>query len=137
VYPLFNIFRFSFLDRTTGVPSLSNYREFFTTPYYYRAFVNSMVVAIGGTTGALLLGIPLAFLTTRFKIFGSSFLSTFAVLALLSPPFIGAYAWITMLGRNGFLRNILSAIGITVPTIYGPGASSSSSRSSTIRSSTC
>jgi iron(III) transport system permease protein len=121
VYPLFNIFRFSFLDRTTGVPSLSNYREFFTTPYYYRAFVNSMVVAIGGTTARSCLVFPLAFLTTRFKIFGSSFLSTFAVLALLSPPFIGAYAWITMLGRNGFLRNILSAIGITVPTIYGPG----------------
>jgi len=121
VYPLFNIFRFSFLDRVTGVVSLSNYREFFTTQYYYRAFANSMVVSLGGTAGALVLGIPLAFLTTRFRIRGASLLSTLAILALLSPPFIGAYAWITMLGRNGFLRHLFMAVGINLPAIYGPG----------------
>jgi iron(III) transport system permease protein len=121
IYPLFNIFRFSFLDRVTGALSLSNYGEFFSNRYYYRAFGNSMVVSIGGTLGALVLGIPLAFLTTRYRIRGAAILSTFAVLALLSPPFIGAYAWITMLGRNGFLRHIFTAIGINLPAIYGPG----------------
>jgi iron(III) transport system permease protein len=121
IYPLFNIFRFSFLDRDTGVLSLSNYAEFFGTQYYYRAFFNSMLVSIGGTFGALLLGVPLAFLTTRFRIRGTAILSTFAILALLSPPFIGAYAWITMLGRNGFLTQLLASIGISLPTIYGPG----------------
>jgi len=121
IYPLFNIFRFSFIDRKTGVLSLANYAEFFGNRYYYRAFFNSMLVSVGGTLGSLILGIPLAFLTTRYRIAGVSILATFAILALLSPPFIGAYAWITMLGRNGFLRHLLAGIGLNLPTIYGPG----------------
>lgn len=119
VYPLFNIFRFSFMHPETGRFSLHNYRVFFTTPYYSVAFFNSMVVSIGGTIGSLLLGVPLAFFTTRFRIKGTPVLSTLAVLALLAPPFIGAYAWITMLGRNGFIRNWLLSIGINMPPIFG------------------
>jgi iron(III) transport system permease protein len=41
------------------------------------------------------------------------------IISLLSPPFIGAYSWIMLLGRNGFLTKLLAAIGITVPPIYG------------------
>lgn len=119
VYPLFNIFRYSFMDVETGALSLSNYLDFFATPYYRVAFINSLIVSLGGTIGSLLLGVPLAFLTTRYRIRGTSLLSTFAVLALLSPPFIGAYAWITMLGRNGFVRNALEVLGIRLPSIYG------------------
>ena len=120
VYPLFNIFRFSFIDVGTGLFSLGNYVVFFSTPYYRVAFMNSMVVSIGGTIGSLVLGVPLAFFTTRYRIRGTPVLSTLAVLALLSPPFIGAYSWITMLGRNGFVRNWLLGIGIEVPPIFGP-----------------
>ena len=120
IFPLFNVFKSSFIGKETGRLSLENYREFFARPYYWSAFVNSLVVSIGGTLGALLFGIPLAFFTSRYRIKGKTFLSTFAVLSLLSPPFIGAYSWIIMLGRNGFLRNFLISIGITIPAIYGP-----------------
>ncbi|NCC64525.1 MAG: iron ABC transporter permease, partial [Spirochaetia bacterium] len=70
--------------------------------------------------GSVLLGVPLAFFTTRYRIRGTALLSTLATLALLTPPFLGAYAWIVMLGRNGFVRQLLMAIGINFPTIYGP-----------------
>jgi iron(III) transport system permease protein len=75
---------------------------------------------VGGTLGALLLGVPLAYFTTRYRVFGRSVLSTLAVLALLSPPFIGAYSWIILLGSNGSLRNALLGIGLTLPPLYGP-----------------
>lgn len=120
VLPLFNIFKFSFLDKETGVLSLSNWREFFTKKYYSQSFLNTMFVSVGGTLGALVLGVPLALFTTRFRIFGRSLLSTLAVLALLSPPFIGAYSWIMLLGRRGFLRLFLLSLGIPFPPIYGP-----------------
>jgi len=120
ILPLFNIFKFSFIDKETGVLSLSNYAEFFSKAYYRVSFTNSLFVSVGGTLGCLLLGIPLAFFTTRYRIFGKSFLSTLAVLSLLSPPFIGAYSWIMLLGRNGFLRQLLAGWGIQFPTIYGP-----------------
>ncbi|NLJ47608.1 MAG: iron ABC transporter permease [Treponema sp.] len=119
IYPLFDIFRFSFADKETGAVSLANWKEFFGRAYYMRAFGHSMVVAVLVTVFSALLGIPLAFFTTRYRIRGSSLLSTLSILALLSPPFIGAYSWITMLGRNGFLRNILISAGIRVPQVYG------------------
>ncbi|MFA6506033.1 MAG: iron ABC transporter permease [Treponemataceae bacterium] len=119
VYPLADIFRYSFTDKVTGALSFSNWVEFLSKPYYIKAFLHSMFVAIATTFFAVLLGVPLAFFTTRFRIRGSSALNTVAVLALLSPPFIGAYSWITMLGRNGFLRTALASIGIQLPPIYG------------------
>ncbi|HEC60622.1 MAG TPA: iron ABC transporter permease [bacterium] len=119
--PLFNIFKASFIDKDTGKPALSNYREFFSKTYFTSAILNSLIVSFGGTLGALLLGIPLAFFTSRFRIRGKTLLATLAVLSLLSPPFIGAYSWIIMLGRNGFLRHFFLALGVSLPTIFGPG----------------
>lgn len=120
VYPLFDVFKFSFSDKESGVLSLSNWKEFFGRAYYMRAFGHSMVVAVATTALSLLLGVPLAFFTTRFRIRGSALLNTLAVLALLSPPFIGAYSWVTMLGRNGFLRALFAQVGLNLPPIYGP-----------------
>jgi iron(III) transport system permease protein len=120
VLPLFNIFKFSFMDKETGLFSLANWREFFTKKYYSQSFLNTMFVSLGGTLGSLVLGVPLALFTTRYRVFGRTLLSTLAVLALLSPPFIGAYSWIILLGRRGFLRLFLMSLGIPFPAIYGP-----------------
>ncbi len=120
IYPLADVFKYSFVDKETGVFSLSNWKEFFSRAYYIKAFVHSMVIALGTTFFAALLGIPLGFFTTRYKIRGTTLLTTLSVLALLSPTFIGAYSWITMLGNNGFLRNFLASIGLKLPPIYGP-----------------
>lgn len=119
VYPLAGVFGYSFTDKATGAASLANWAEFLSRKYYLRAFLHSLFVALATTGLAVLFGVPLAFLTTRFRIRGTGVLDTLAVLALLSPPFIGAYAWITMLGRNGFLRTALASAGITLPPIYG------------------
>ncbi len=118
--PVFTIIRESFFDADSGAFGLGNYITFITTPYYARALLNSIVVSLGGTLGAVLLGVPLAFFTTRYRIRGSAILATLATLALLTPPFLGAYAWIVMLGRNGFLRQLLMTVGIDFPAIYGP-----------------
>ncbi|GAB1483149.1 iron ABC transporter permease [Treponema sp.] len=119
VYPLSDVFRYSFTNKETGAIALTNWVEFLSKTYYLKAFSNSIFVAVATTFFSVLLGVPLAFFTSRYRIFGSSLLNTVAVLALLSPPFIGAYSWITMLGRNGFLRLALANIGIHVPEIYG------------------
>ena len=119
VWPLSSIFTASFIDNATRAPTLSNYARVIGQPFFQAALGNSLIVGVGGMLGAMLLGIPLAVLTTRFVIVGRDFLATLAVLALVSPPFIGAYAWIMMLGRNGFVRGALESIGIELPSIYG------------------
>ena len=120
IFPLYNIFVASFLDNETGVFTLQNYTNILGRRYYRTAIYNSVIVGLSSMVGALIIGIPLAFFTTRFNIKGKSLISTLAILALVSPPFIGAYAWITMLGSNGWLRLGLESMGIFMPTIYGP-----------------
>ena len=53
VYPLFNIFKFAVIDKETGVLSASNFVEFFGSAYYTVSFLNTLVVAVGGTLGAI------------------------------------------------------------------------------------
>ena len=120
IYPLFSIFLSSFIDNDSGIFTFQNYSEILGRRYYRKAIYNSVVVGIAGMVGALIIGIPLAYFTTRFQIRGKSLITTLAILALVSPPFIGAYAWITMLGSNGWLRHLLQDLGILIPTIYGP-----------------
>ena len=43
------------------------------------------------------------------------------ILSLMSPPFIGAYSWIILLGRNGLAAKLFTMLGLTAPTIYGRG----------------
>lgn len=119
IWPLSNVFLASFTDNKTDEFTLANYTRILGKPYYLRGLGNSLIVGVGGMLGAILLGVPLAFLTTRFNIKGRALISTLAVLALVSPPFIGAYAWIMMLGNNGWMRAGFEAVGIPLPSIYG------------------
>lgn len=119
VWPLTNIFTASLIDNRSGALTLGNFAQVLGHPAYQGATINSLIVGAGGMLGATLLGIPLAMLTTRFVIAGRDFVATLAVLALVSPPFIGAYAWIMMLGANGWMRALLADIGIELPPIYG------------------
>ena len=119
IWPLSSIFVASMLDNATREPTLANYARVLGEPFFRTALGNSLIVGVGGMLGAMLLGLPLAVLTTRYVLVGRDVISTLAVLALVSPPFIGAYAWIMMLGRNGFVRALLESIGIEPPSIYG------------------
>jgi iron(III) transport system permease protein len=119
VLPLFAIFKTSFVDPETGGVSLGNYRTILGSPYTRGMIWNSLLVSVGGAVGAVALGIPLAFLTTRFRIAGKTLLTTLALLTLLSPPFIGAYAWLMILGEQGFLRQAVVSLGVALPSIKG------------------
>ncbi|WP_105404642.1 MULTISPECIES: ABC transporter permease [Neorhizobium] len=101
--------------------TFGNYLTFLTETRFHRALLNTLVVGFGGLAGALLLGSIMAFCVSRFVIFGGRFVSLLAILALVSPPFIGAYSWIVLFGAGGLVRSGLREIGIQMPPIYGLG----------------
>ncbi len=119
ILPIASVFFVSFFDAKTGEFTLNNYVEVFTRNYYVAGLKNTLFVGLMGTLGACLIGVPLAFFTARFRIRGKALISTLAILVLVAPPFIGAYAWIMMFGSNGFITNFFAWFGITTPTIYG------------------
>src|SRR5574344_1514022 len=119
VYPLIGMVYRSFTTEETSVFTFANYKEFFQFPYYYKTLKNSFIVSITTSLCACLIGIPIAYVVTRFDIPCKKLFRAMVVISLLSPPFIGAYSWIMLLGRNGFITNIVRKIGIELPTIYG------------------
>lgn len=119
LFPILRVLMLGFVDADTGAFTIGNFVEVFTRNYYLNGFKNSLFVGVLGTLGACLIGIPLAFFTARFHVQGQAWISTLAILVLVAPPFIGAYAWIMMLGSNGFMTNFFGLFGIETPTIYG------------------
>ncbi|MEG0416051.1 MAG: iron ABC transporter permease [Erysipelothrix sp.] len=118
VYPFLSLFGRSFLDADKNF-TLENFKTFFTYEYYYSTLFRSLKVAVITTITSVLIGVPLAYLTTRYNVWGKRIVNVMIIMSLMSPPFIGAYSWIMLLGRNGVITNLFSTIGITLPSIYG------------------
>ena len=99
--------------------TLKHYREFLAYPYYSRTIGHSFLVSGLVTLCALVVAIPVAFLIARVDIPSKAILKSLAILPLVSPPFIGAYSWILLFGRAGYVTTLLQKAGITIPTVYG------------------
>ncbi|MBR2066692.1 MAG: iron ABC transporter permease [Solobacterium sp.] len=99
---------------------LSYFGKFFGRKFYWSTLVNSFKVTIISTIISTLIAVPMAYILRGIKIKGSSILNILIVMSYLSPPFIGAYAWIQLLGRNGFFTRFINMIfNIKFGGVYG------------------
>lgn len=120
VYPLILILYKSVINPSDNSLTFENFTRFFTRKYYTNTLKNSFAVTVVSTLISATLGLLIAYITRQYKIAGSKWLNICIVVSYLSPPFIGAYAWIQLLGRNGlFTRIINSLFGIQFGGIYG------------------
>jgi iron(III) transport system permease protein len=118
--PLAELVRQSVVGQESGRFGLENFQTFFGSRYFRRALMNSLTVAGLGTLFALLIGLPLALFFARFDFAGKRWLEIGILMSMLSPPFVGAYAWILLFGRSGFVTLAARDLGINLPPIYGP-----------------
>ena len=118
LYPLSLLLKMAFSD---GVHfTLANFAKFFSRKYYSITLLNSFKVSIAATIASVVVGVVLGYFMSAFKIRGAKLLRMCIVMATMSAPFVGAYAWIMLLGRNGVITDSLSRLfGITMPDIYG------------------
>lgn len=122
VYPLLSLFLSGFKDTETGAWTIANYTKFFQKKYYTSALLNSFKLTICVTTVAIILGGPLAYFMSFYKIKGKGILEILFIISMMSPNFIGAYSWILLLGRSGAVTQFLkNTFGIHMPSIYGFG----------------
>lgn len=119
IWPIAQVLGIGFLNPETQSFTTDNYSKVLTHHYYLGALKNTLIVGLGGMLGACLLGVPLAYCTARYVVNGHSVIATLSVLALVSPPFIGAYSWVVVAGNNGWLTQFLKSYDINMPTIYG------------------
>jgi iron(III) transport system permease protein len=119
IYPLSIVFIRS-VTTTDGHFTLSNFGKFFTTRYYRDVLKNSFFVSGTTTLFSMVIGVFMAYVTTRFDIKTKKMINVLVILSMMSPPFIGAYAWIMLFGRSGLVtKTIMDVFGIVMPAIYG------------------
>ena len=119
VYPILTIFKASFIHPETGALSLKSYAAFFHYPYYQRCLRNSLFVSTVATFLAVAIGVPFAFFLSRYHVPGKNLIKTLGTLPLILPTFIGAEAWLILLGRNGLFAKLFHQFGLEMPTVYG------------------
>ena len=125
IYPLGNAMLLAFVKNGEAADwtnlTFANFARFFTAASYQRALWNSVYSGLAATLLATAIALPMAYAVARIEIPYRGLISAMTVVPLISPPFIGAYAWIILLGNNGTITQWLHGLtGWTLPTIYGP-----------------
>jgi iron(III) transport system permease protein len=101
------------------------WREFATSPTDLEALRTTLVIAVGSVVAALVVGVPLAFLLTRYEFRGRRFLSAVATLPAALPPLVGVVAFLFLYGESGVVtRTVQGVFGLAEPpwTLNGAGA---------------
>jgi len=94
-------------------PSFDSYARLLTDPFTYYLFGRTIALSAAVTLLCLLFGFPVAYLYTRLRsgpakvaILGS------VITPLLTSSLVLAFGWIVILGRRGFVNDLLVGIGL-------------------------
>jgi iron(III) transport system permease protein len=105
--------------------TLEHYRRFAASRAEREALWNSVWLSAASVFFSGLIGIPLAFLFSRFDFPGRAILGGLAALPVLLPPLVGVIAFLFLYGESGFLaRGVQGVLGLERPPwrLSGPWA---------------
>ncbi|MBC7083335.1 MAG: iron ABC transporter permease [Firmicutes bacterium] len=118
VYPQLWIARES-VSSPTGA-GIGNYIRFFTDQKFLQALWNSVWTSLLAMAFAALIAVPLAYVLAKYEVPFKAGILSLVTMSSISPPFLGACAWVILLGRFGILSELLRSWGIPFTTIVGP-----------------
>ena len=86
--------------------------------------VRTLALAATVTAASVLIGVPIAWLTTRTDLPGRRAWTILTALPLVVPSYVGGYAMVAAFGPRGALQSLLEPFGVErLPELYGfPGA---------------
>jgi iron(III) transport system permease protein len=87
--------------------TLSHYRAVLGDAALRKAVWNTIVLAFWVGLGSVAVGAPLAWLTARTDVPGRGVIRTLVLASFVTPPFLGAFAWVMLAGPNAGLLNKL------------------------------
>lgn len=109
LYPIYLTVRGGFAkDVTTGSGfTLDHIILIFRDPAAVNSLLNSFKIALGTTTLAILIAVPLAVLSAQFRFPGKGFFNAMVLVPLILPPFVGAIGVQAIMGREGSINTLL------------------------------
>jgi iron(III) transport system permease protein len=86
-------------------PTLAHYRDALADPALRKALWNTLVLAFWVGLTSIAVGAPLAWLTARTDIPLKGVIRALVMASFVTPPFLGAFAWVMLAGPNAGLLN--------------------------------
>jgi iron(III) transport system permease protein len=90
-----------------GGATLASYRAALTDPHLRKALWNTVVLAFWVGLLSLAVGAPMAWLTARTDLPSKRVIRALMLASFVTPPFLGAFAWVMLAGPNAGLLNKL------------------------------
>ena len=91
--------------------TLAHYARVFTDPRLGRALWNTVVLAFWSGLLSLAIGAPMAWLTARTDLPGRRVMPSLVMASFVTPPFLGAFAWVMLAGPNaGYLNKLYRSL---------------------------
>jgi iron(III) transport system permease protein len=92
------------------VGSFGHWIEFAQSPSDVEALENSIIIAVASVVAALAIGVPLAFLLTRFDFPGRTLLRAAALLPAALPPLVGVISFLFLYGDTGVITRLTQIV---------------------------
>jgi len=111
IYPLVILFYKSLVHPQSNTFTSYNYLQFYLYKGIFQAFLNTVKLAFWVAVFTTAMAVPMAFGVSRTNMPFRDAVRSFSVLTFASPSFIGAIAWIMLLGpRAGKLNQLFQDI---------------------------
>jgi len=111
LWPILQILKGGFID-ADGRFSLAYLGVLLTDPTYLVGLRNSLLIACATTTLALLIALPLAFISDRFIFPAKGLLGSLVLVPMILPPFVGAIGIKQIFGQYGAFNSLLIALHV-------------------------
>jgi iron(III) transport system permease protein len=89
---------------------LGHWREFMSSPTDREALWTSIVISIASVVASVIIGVPLAFLLSRFEFPGRRLLKAVATLPAALPPLVGVIAFLFLYGESGLVTRAIQRL---------------------------
>ncbi len=111
LWPILQILKGGFVD-ADGRLTFAYLRELLRDPLYLGGLANSFLLALTTTSFALLIALPLAFVSDRFLFPAKGLLGSIILVPMILPPFVGAIGIKQILGQYGALNSFIIQLGL-------------------------
>lgn len=120
LYPAYRLVWRSFHVGATRAVTFAPYRDLVADPRTRVAFGHTLVVGIVATALATILGITLAWLVARTDLPAARFFRLAFALPFYVPSFIGAIAWLQIIGPVGYVNQAYKYVAGTTDPLFRP-----------------
>jgi|LSQX01.3.fsa_nt_gb iron(III) transport system permease protein len=91
-------------------------------PRTWQLMTNTMLLTLGATGGALLIGVPTAFLLVRTNLVARRWWWVAAALPLAIPSYVAGLAWVSATPLRGYVGSVLVLVLVSTPYVTLPVA---------------